>query len=95
MRGEFIVVRGVENNSLKAVPLPESHKSRKIDAVFLLLNEADFTSRGGEAVHHANAFMDDRLHDWQQRGDALHYYAHSSAKGDVVDIVVYFEPLKE
>jgi hypothetical protein len=91
VKGEHIILRSIENDSRIRHALPESHKGRKIRAVWLLLDEPDFTARDGEALHHVNAFLDDIMHDWNQRGDALLYHAHSSARGDVVDLVVFFE----
>jgi hypothetical protein len=88
----YLILRGIENSSRILHPLPEEAKGRKIDRVWLLLDEVNFTANGGVAAHHVNAFLDDRLHDWEQRGEALRYYAHSSAPGDKVDLVVYFEP---
>jgi len=90
MKGEHIVMRGVVNNSRILHPLPDEYAGRKIRAVWLLLNETEFTATQ-EAVHHRNAFPDDLMHDWNQKGDALRYHAHSSAQGDVVDIIVFFE----
>jgi len=90
MKGEHIIMRGVVNNSRILHPLPDGCAGRKIRAVWLLLNEADFTAKY-EAVHHRNAFLDDVMHDWNQKGNALRYHAHSSEQGDVVDIIVFFE----
>ncbi|VWB08611.1 hypothetical protein BLA6863_00226 [Burkholderia lata] len=90
MRGEHIIMRGVVNSSHILQPLPDGYAGRKVRSVWLLLNEADFTA-AQEAIHHRNAFLDDQMHDWNQKGDALRYHAHSSARGDVVDIIIFFE----
>lgn len=92
MVGEHIILRGVKN-SRKLHPLPETHRGRTISAVWLLLDEGHFL-RNGDAQHHVNAFLDDRMHDWEQRGNELRYYAHSSAMGDVVDVIIFFAPVK-
>lgn len=88
---EHIIMRGVENTSHKRHPLPAEMHGRKIKRVWLLLDEAHFLKSRGVAQHHVNAFLDDAMHDWEQREDTLRYYAHSSAPGDKVDVVIYFE----
>lgn len=91
MKGDYVICRQVENNGSKRYALPAQYAGREVKAVWLLLNEKHFYDSQGEAIHHVNAFLDDRMHDWEQRGDFLRYYAHSSAKYDVVDVIVYFE----
>lgn len=93
MKGEHIIMRGVVNSSRIRHPLPDAYASRKVRSVWLLLNEADFVATQN-AVHFQNAFMDDLMHDWNQEKDGLRYHAHSSAAGDVVDIIVFFEEPK-
>ncbi|WP_446333619.1 hypothetical protein ACRHQP_00780 [Burkholderia pseudomallei] len=90
MKGEHIIMRGITNSSRIRHPLPEAYANRKIRSVWLLLNEADFATTN-EAVHFRNAFMDDLMHDWNQEKGGLRYHAHSSAPGDVVDIIVFLE----
>lgn len=88
----FVILRGVENNTAKPFPLPAESVGRKVRRVWLLLDEGHLI-RTGNPVHHVNAFMDDHLHDWELTADgkSLRYYAHSSAKGAVVDVVLEFE----
>lgn len=94
LANKYLVLRAVENNSAKLVQLPAAARERKIHRVWLLYDEAKFVKMGRPA-HHVNAFLDDFGHDWAvvQRGDKtyLRYFAHSSAKGDVVDVLVEFE----
>lgn len=90
MQKQFTIMRGVENTSFKRHPLPDELKGKTIEQVWLLLNEESLMKLG-KAVHHVNAFLDDRMHDWEQKGDTLRYYAHSSGPGEVVDLVVYFK----
>jgi len=88
---DHLIMRGVENTSFKRHELPPEAQGRKIKRVWLLLDEPHFLKNGCVAQHHVNAFLDDSTHDWEQRGDTLRYYAHSSAPGDKVDVVLYFE----
>jgi len=94
LANKYLVLRSVQNNSAKLVELPASARGRQVHRVWLLYDEARFNAMGKPA-HHVNAFLDDRGHDWAlvQRGDStyLRYFAHSSAKGDVVDVLVEFE----
>lgn len=94
LANKYLVLRSVVNNSAKLVELPAAARERKVHRVWLLYDEAKFVAMGKPA-HHVNAFLDDRGHDWalvQREGKTyLRYYAHSSAKGDVVDVLVEFE----
>ncbi|MEX3983862.1 hypothetical protein AB4Y45_33295 [Paraburkholderia sp. EG287A] len=88
----YLVMRGVENSSSRQHPLPAEVAGRKIHQVWRLLDEGSFL-RTGKPSHHGNAFLDDISHDWAMTRDGKHirYFAHSSEKGDLVDIILEFE----
>lgn len=43
-------------------------------------------------VHHVNAFVEDRMHDWTLRGGLFRYHAHSTEKGARVRVLVLLQP---
>jgi hypothetical protein len=88
---QYVIMRGVKNTSFQYHPLPQEVHGKTVKRVWFLIDEAKFLANNGVAVHHQNAFLEDKYHDWEQKGDTLRYYAHSSAPDDVVDIIVYFE----
>jgi hypothetical protein len=88
---QYVIMRSVKNTSHQYHDLPQEVHGKTIKRVWLLLDEPKFLANNGVAIHHENAFLDDHFHDWEQKGDKLRYYAHSSAVDDVVDIIVYFE----
>ncbi|KVR21680.1 hypothetical protein WK13_34650 [Burkholderia ubonensis] len=91
MAGKYLIMRGVKNTSRQWQPLPQEAVGRKIEKVWLLLDEAGFEKLGRPA-HHVNAFLDDHYHDWNvsKDGTSLTYHAHSSAVDDVVDVILEF-----
>lgn len=85
-----VIVTGVQNDSFQWYELPKCVKGR-VDSICLLLDEQGLNEMG--KVHHRTVFIDDRMHDWDLSydGTQFRYYAHSSEKGDVVDIVIFYE----
>jgi len=86
---KYVTVRQVTNGSRTPVKLPADIDVSKIQRVYLLLNEKLFNEVG--PVHWKSVFIDDRMHDWDVRRGHLYYYAHSSSRGDVVDIILGLE----
>ena len=82
-----IIVRGVTNSDSRTpVALDHAIDVSKIYRVHRLLNE-DLYKKIGTA-HWRSTFIDDKMHDWDVRAGRFFYYAHSSEKGDVVDLVL-------
>lgn len=86
----YVIVRGVENNGRKWIPLPIELIGNTVQYIALLL-DADGLKKYGP-VHHSNVFLDDAWHDWDVRHEKeqFRYYPHSSAMGDIVDIVIFY-----
>ena len=84
-----IIVRNVENSSQKAVPLDPSIDPKKIVRVHRLLDEKLYLQIGTQ--HWRSTFLDDQMHDWDIVRGEFRYFAHSSEKGDVVDLVLEIE----
>lgn len=81
-----IIVRGVANDSRTPVALDRSINPQKIFRVHRLVNEDLYLKIG--TAHWRSTFLDDKMHDWDVRAGRFFYYAHSSEKGDVVDLVL-------
>jgi hypothetical protein len=81
-----IIVRGVTNNSRMPVTLDRTIDPQKIYRVHRLLNEDLYLKIG--TAHWRSTFLDDKMHDWDVRAGRFFYYAHSSEKGESVDLVL-------
>lgn len=82
-----VIVRGVTNSDSRTpVALDRSIDPEKIYRVHRLLNEDLYLKIG--TAHWRSTFLDDQMHDWDVRVGRFFYYAHSSEKGDVVDLVL-------
>ncbi len=98
------IIRGIINNSytlLSDIGL----EGKDIKMVYTIFDEESiymkFDPMTGKPLnksldhlllnHHQNVFIEDRGHDWNIYGDKFKYYAHSSAMGDKVDILIEYE----
>lgn len=84
----YEILKGVEVTSMRPCAQQPSEKPLR---VAMLLDEAEFVRSGGLLSHHANVFLDERLHDWEWRQGKLYYYGHGAGVGETCDIVVVLE----
>jgi hypothetical protein len=91
MDRKYVILRGVLNDSRMRLKLEAPLTAENITHVGLLLDEDWLKAHG--LVHHRSVFLDDRMHDWDvyKADQTFSYYAHSSERGEAVDIVVFYE----
>lgn len=74
----------VVNDGRMRVPM-----ARKPHRVWLVLDKDDLVAYGPR--HHRNAFLEDKLHDWDWRDGQFTYHAHTSERGETVELYVVYE----
>ena len=77
----FIILRNVEANGRKRIPLEE-----KPMAVYTLLDEPKFND-GYMLRHNDTVFIEDRFHDWDWNHGQFTYYTRVAESADV--LIVY------
>ncbi len=79
---DYEILRGVEANGRKFIPLP-----RKPVRVATVIDEELFRRLGGALVHNQTVFLEDRRHDWDWSAGKFRYYTRVAERADV--LVVY------
>lgn len=80
----YEILRQVPNETAARTPVAE-----RPEQVWTLLDEPGFEKIG--LVHWRTGFIEDQMHDWDWRDGHLRFYAHSSDRGELVDLVLVYE----
>ena len=83
LENNFEIIHNVVNGGF----INTIYERNQIKQVWLILDENDVLLHGLD-FKRGNAFPDDYMSDWRISNGKLYYYAHSSMRGDVVDICI-------
>lgn len=63
------------------IDLPEEGVPSRVWTLFKHVDKDNKPELPFVPTHHENAFLEDRVHDWDVRNDQFHYYTRVTAKG--------------
>jgi len=97
--GKNVIVTGLGNGdkfNISETPM----RGKRIYRVWTILDRTKLLTRycdgkpytvgikDANPIHWTNAFIEDCVHDWTVRGDLFIFHAHSSYKGQQIDLLI-------
>ncbi|MFK4136746.1 zinc ribbon domain-containing protein [Pseudomonas luteola] len=84
---EYVILRDVEANGLKKIPVEREPKR-----VLTMINEDLFNELNQGLIHNRTVFFEDHGHDWNWRAGAFRYY---SRVADVASVVLVYAEIED